>query len=83
MKEAEWLRNKSVPTFEEYMKNGYVSFALGPIILPTLYFVGPKLSEDIIRHPECQDLYKLVSTCGRLLNDIQGYEVSFSIQSNF
>lgn len=74
MKEAEWLRNKSVPTLDGYMRNGYVSFALGPIILPALYFVGPKLSEDIVRDPEYHNLYELVSTCGRLLNDTQSFE---------
>lgn len=74
MKEAEWLRNKSVPTMDEYMTNGYISFALGPIILPALYFVRPELSEEIIRDPEYHNLYKLVSTCGRLLNDIQGFK---------
>ncbi|KAK6914506.1 Terpene synthase, metal-binding domain [Dillenia turbinata] len=46
-REAEWARDKVVPPMEEYMENGYVSFALGPIVLPTLYLVGPKLSEDI------------------------------------
>ncbi|XP_020277318.1 ent-kaur-16-ene synthase, chloroplastic isoform X2 [Asparagus officinalis] len=74
IKEAEWLMNKSVPSLDDYMENGYVSFALGPIILPALYFVGPKLSEDVIRDPEYHNLYKLVSTCGRLLNDVQGFE---------
>nr|CAD1840323.1 unnamed protein product [Ananas comosus var. bracteatus] len=74
MNEAEWLRNKTVPTIEQYMENGFVSFALGPIILPALYFVGPKLSEEAIADPECHEMFRLVSTCGRLLNDLQGYE---------
>lgn len=74
MKEAEWVRTKTVPTVDEYMANGYVSFALGPIILPALYFVGPELSVDAISDPEYHDLYKLVSSCGRLLNDVQGFE---------
>jgi len=74
MKEAEWLWNESVPTLDEYMENGYVSFALGPIILPALYFVGPKLSEGVIRDLEYHTLFRLVSTCGRLLNDVQGFE---------
>ncbi|KAH7654576.1 Ent-kaurene synthase protein [Dioscorea alata] len=74
MEEAEWLRNNAVPTLDEYMENGYVSFALGPIILPALYFVGPKLSEDVVQDPEYQNLFRLVSTCGRLLNDIHSFE---------
>ncbi|XP_073001486.1 ent-kaur-16-ene synthase, chloroplastic isoform X7 [Typha latifolia] len=74
MNEVEWLRNKSVPSLEQYMTNGYISFALGPIILPALYFVGPKLSEEVIRDSDYNNMFKLVSTCGRLLNDIQGFE---------
>ncbi|KAH9646273.1 Ent-kaur-16-ene synthase [Citrus sinensis] len=73
-KEAKCLRNKSVPTLDEYMENAYASFALGPIIFPAVYFVGPKLSEEVVRDPEFHNLYKLVSTCGRLLNDIQGFK---------
>ncbi|KAK6930393.1 Terpene synthase, metal-binding domain [Dillenia turbinata] len=73
-KEAEWVRDKVVPPMDEYMENGYVSLALGPIVLPTLYLVGPRLSEEIVASPEYHRLYKLMSTCGRLLNDIQTYE---------
>ncbi|KAF3339808.1 ent-kaur-16-ene synthase [Carex littledalei] len=73
MTESKWQRNKSIPTVEEYMANGTVSFALGPIILPALYFVGPKITEEIIKHDEYDHLFRLVSTCGRLLNDIRGF----------
>lgn len=75
LKEAEWLRNKSVPTVDEYMENAYISFALGPIVLPAVYLVGPKLPEESVRHLEFHNLYKLMSTSGRLLNDIRGFEV--------
>ncbi|KAA8527206.1 hypothetical protein F0562_008565 [Nyssa sinensis] len=74
LREAEWVRNKSVPTIDEYMTNGYVSFALGPIVLPALYFVGPKLSEEVVSNPECHNLFKIMSTCGRLLNDIHSFK---------
>ena len=76
LKEAQWLKYKALPTIDEYMKNGYISFALGPIVLPALYFVGPKLSEDVARHPEIHYLYKLMSTSGRLLNDIHSFKVT-------
>ena len=76
LKEAEWTQSMSAPTLDEYMANAYVSFALGPIILPALYFIGPKLPKDAVKHSDVQNLYKLVSTCGRLLNDTQGFEVS-------
>ncbi|KAK4355062.1 hypothetical protein RND71_024033 [Anisodus tanguticus] len=73
LREAEWARDMSVPTLDEYMANGYVSFALGPIVLPALYFVGPKLPDDVVQHPEYHSLFKLMSTCGRLLNDIRSF----------
>ncbi|XP_007022741.2 PREDICTED: ent-kaur-16-ene synthase, chloroplastic isoform X1 [Theobroma cacao] len=74
LQEAQWLKNKSVPTMDEYMTNGYVSFALGPVILPALYLVGPSLSEGVVKSPEYNLLFKLVSTCGRLLNDIHSFK---------
>ncbi|KAF5477229.1 hypothetical protein F2P56_003892 [Juglans regia] len=74
LREAEWLRDKSVPTMDDYMKNGYVSFALGPIVLPTLYLVGPKLSGKVVQDPEIRHLYELMSTFGRLLNDIRSFK---------
>jgi hypothetical protein len=75
LKEAEWLRDKSVPTMDEYMTNGCISFGLGPIVLSALYFVGPKLSEEVVRAPEIYHLFELMSTCARLLNDIQSFKV--------
>ncbi|CAN4103790.1 unnamed protein product [Withania somnifera] len=74
LREAEWARDISVPTLDEYMANGYVSFALGPIVLPALYVVGPKLLDDVVQHPDYHSLFKLMSTCGRLLNDIRSFE---------
>lgn len=78
MREAEWFRNKELPKTEEYMENAYISMALGPIVLPALYFVGPKLSAEIVKSPEIQNLFKIMSTCGRLLNDIRTFKVDAS-----
>lgn len=36
----------------EYMENGYVSVALGPIVLPALYFIGTNLSKDVVESSE-------------------------------
>ncbi|GKD15230.1 Ent-kaur-16-ene synthase, chloroplastic-like protein [Tanacetum coccineum] len=77
MREAIWTRDACVPTINEYMENAYVSFALGPIVLPALYFTGPKLSEEIVQSSEYHHLFKLISTQGRLLNDIQGFKREF------
>ncbi|KAL5100684.1 hypothetical protein RYX36_005011 [Vicia faba] len=69
--EAEWSRTKAIPTMDDYMQAAYVSFALGPVVIPALYLVGPKLSDDIAETQELNHLLKITSTCGRLLNDIQ------------
>lgn len=74
MREAIWARDGSIPTINEYMENGYVSFALGPIVLPTLYFVGAKLSEEIVQSSEYHKLFELMSTRGRLMNDIHSFK---------
>ncbi|MBA0823191.1 hypothetical protein Goarm_019938 [Gossypium armourianum] len=74
LQEAQWSKEKAVPTVEEYMRNGYISFALGPIILPALYFVGPRLSEAVVKSGEYSLLFRHVSTCGRLLNDIHSFK---------
>ncbi|THG14791.1 hypothetical protein TEA_007778 [Camellia sinensis var. sinensis] len=74
LREAKWVSDKSVPTRDAYMTNGFVSFALGPIVLPALYLVGPVLSEEVVCSSEYQNLYKVMSTFGRLLNDIHSFE---------
>ncbi|KAI3498201.1 hypothetical protein L1887_33970 [Cichorium endivia] len=74
LKEAIWAIDGSVPTINEYIENGYVSFALGPIVLLSIYFVGPKLSEEIVQSSEYHKLFELMSTHGRLLNDIRTFK---------
>ena len=71
MTEVEWRESGYVPTPEEYMENAVVTFALGPIVLPALYFVGPKISDSATRDADYIELFRLMSTCGRLLNDVQ------------
>ncbi|RLM65650.1 acyclic sesquiterpene synthase-like isoform X2 [Panicum miliaceum] len=78
MTEVEWRINKYVPTAEEYITNAALTFALGPIVLPALYFVGPKIPESAVKNPEYNELFRLMSTCGRLLNDVQTYEREYS-----
>ncbi|KAK7243760.1 hypothetical protein RIF29_38571 [Crotalaria pallida] len=73
-REAQWSRTNTVPTIDEYMQNACISFGLGPIVLPALYLVGPKLSNDDTENHELDCLYELMSTGGRLLNDIQTFK---------
>ncbi|XP_028755308.1 ent-kaur-16-ene synthase, chloroplastic-like [Neltuma alba] len=74
LKEAEWCRNKCVPGIEEYERNGIISMALGPIIIPVMYLIGPKLSQSVIESDEYNYLFELVSIYGRYLNDVNGYQ---------
>ncbi|XP_051218982.1 ent-kaur-16-ene synthase, chloroplastic-like isoform X2 [Lolium perenne] len=74
MTETKWRMRRYVPTIEEYMSNAVVSFALGPIVLTSLYFVEKRLFGSIVNDYEYNALFRLMSTCGRLLNDLQGFE---------
>ncbi|XBJ04013.1 hypothetical protein VPH35_023039 [Triticum aestivum] len=74
MSEAEWRMRQYVPTIEQYMSNAVVSFTLGPTVLTSLYFIGEKISDCVVNDQEYKELFRLMSTCGRLLNDIQGLE---------
>ncbi|KAK3143741.1 hypothetical protein QOZ80_4AG0304360 [Eleusine coracana subsp. coracana] len=78
MTEVEWRMSNYVPSTEEYITNAALTFALGPIVLPALYLVGPKIPESVVRGPEYNELFRLMSTCGRLMNDIQGYEREYT-----
>ncbi|CAN0923823.1 Ent-kaur-16-ene synthase, chloroplastic, partial [Linum grandiflorum] len=49
LEEAEWSRTNTLPSLDEYMRNGYVSFALGPIVIPSLYMVGPQLADEVAK----------------------------------
>ncbi|CAL1399989.1 unnamed protein product [Linum trigynum] len=63
-------RDKIIPTMEEYIATGYVSVALGPVILVPMYFLGCNLSEEAMRSKEYDDLFMNVSVIARLLNDL-------------
>jgi ent-kaurene synthase len=44
-------------------------------VLPALYFVGQEVLEQAVKDEEYDKLFRLMSTCGRLLNDCQSFEV--------
>ncbi|XP_028799725.1 ent-kaur-16-ene synthase, chloroplastic-like [Neltuma alba] len=74
LKEAEWRRSKRVPSIEEYERNGIISMALGPTLIPLLYLIGPKLPQAVIESDEYNCLFEVASLYGRYLNDINGYQ---------
>nr|CAE05202.3 OSJNBa0070C17.9 [Oryza sativa Japonica Group] len=41
---------------------------------PHCILLGPKMPDSVIRSQECSELFRLMSKCGRLLNDVQSYE---------
>ncbi|KAG2621139.1 hypothetical protein PVAP13_3NG220889 [Panicum virgatum] len=74
MVEAEWRMSGHTPSMDEYMAVAEPSYALGTTVLTFLYFVGPELSEDVVRGSEYGELFRHINICGRLLNDLQSYE---------
>jgi hypothetical protein len=74
MPEAEWRMSGRVPSVEEYLPIGEVSFAIGPIVPMAAYLVGPELPEDVVGSAEYEEMLSLVNLSGRLLNDLQTYE---------
>ncbi|OEL35632.1 Ent-pimara-8(14),15-diene synthase [Dichanthelium oligosanthes] len=74
MSEAEWRMSGNLPSsMEEYMVAGEPSIGLGPIVLPSLYLVGPELPEDVVRGTEYGEMSRHMNICGRLLNDLRTY----------
>ncbi|KAK1412196.1 hypothetical protein QVD17_33234 [Tagetes erecta] len=72
--EAKWARYNVVPTMNEYIETSCVSFTLCTFVLPALYFIGPKLSEDVVHSSEYNTLYEIMSIHGRLINDIRSFK---------
>ncbi|CAN0856808.1 Acyclic sesquiterpene synthase [Linum grandiflorum] len=56
-----------------------ITVGLGPIILPFLYLLGPKLPDEVVRGPEVGNLFNTMSVYGRLLND----RISIDVSSSF
>ncbi|TKW28451.2 hypothetical protein SEVIR_3G324300v4 [Setaria viridis] len=74
MAEAEWRMTGHVPSMEEYMAVALPSFVLGPIVPVSAYLVGTELPEAAVRCPEYGELFRHMSVCGRLVNDLRSYE---------
>ncbi|CAL1371739.1 unnamed protein product [Linum trigynum] len=74
LKEAEWSKTNTIPTLEEYSTNATITLGVGAFLVPALYLAGQKLSEEVVKGPKFQKLFRETSNCGRLLNDSRGYE---------
>lgn len=76
LQEAEWSKKDYTPSIDEYLRVAGISTAVQTIVLPSLYFVGPIISEEMIHHPDYIKIAELVMISARLLNDLQTYEVN-------
>ncbi|RWR96468.1 diterpene geranyllinalool synthase [Cinnamomum micranthum f. kanehirae] len=74
VQEAEWGRKDYTPSIDEYIKVATVSVAAQTAVIPSLYLVGPSISEEIIHHPDYKKIVELLMISTRLLNDLQSYQ---------
>ncbi|MCO5601744.1 hypothetical protein L7F22_055869 [Adiantum nelumboides] len=72
--EAQWRFSNHRPALTDYINNGKDSIALKPIVQPTLFFLGERLSQQDLLDEEYSHIMGLVDTIGRLNNDIQGFK---------
>lgn len=76
LQEAEWSKKDYKPSIDEYLRVAGISTAVQTTVLPSLYFVGPIISEEMIHHPDYIKIAELVMISARLLNDLETYQVN-------
>ncbi|KAL2623627.1 hypothetical protein R1flu_003832 [Riccia fluitans] len=74
MTEAEWAVSGYIPSSDEYIETAHISFALGPIVPLSVFFLGEVISDEELESQEYWDLFRTVATFGRLLNDSRTYQ---------
>ncbi|XP_059315896.1 cis-abienol synthase, chloroplastic-like, partial [Lycium ferocissimum] len=72
--ELDWWRSQTTPSIEEYLSVASVTISVRCVVLTTQYFVGPKLSKDVLQSCEMSALCNCTMMVGRLLNDLQSYK---------
>lgn len=75
LQEAEWSRKDYRPLIDEYLRVATVSTAAQTVVIPSLYLVGPSISEEMIHHPDYTKIVELLMISARLLNDLRSYQV--------
>ncbi|XP_021732097.1 tricyclene synthase EBOS, chloroplastic-like [Chenopodium quinoa] len=69
--EAKWLQNNQIPTFEEYLNNGWVSVSGVVALTHVFFFVSPEITPEALH---ClrnnHDILRLPSMVFRLSNDL-------------
>ncbi|MCD9559424.1 synthase [Datura stramonium] len=70
----EWWTSKTRPSIEEYLHVTCVTFGSRLIPLTTQYYLGIKLSKDLLESDEICGLCNCTGIVMRLLNDLQTYK---------
>nr|AFJ67808.1 santalene and bergamotene synthase-like protein [Solanum habrochaites] len=71
MERVEWFSGKTIPSIEEYLYVTSITFGARLIPLTTQYFLGIKISEDILESDEIYGLCNCTGRVLRILNDLQ------------
>ncbi|GAB4847139.1 hypothetical protein Ancab_026150 [Ancistrocladus abbreviatus] len=75
MQEASWLNSKYIPTYDDYVRNGIVSFGTTVGLIKIYLGMGPVATEEACRW--ARKLPTAVRAAGlifRLLDDVAGYK---------
>nr|AEP82779.1 terpene synthase [Solanum lycopersicum] len=70
----EWWTSKTIPSIEEYLYVTSITFGSRLIPLTTQYFLGIKISKDLLESDEIYGLCNCTGIVMRLLNDLQTYK---------
>ena len=83
MKEAKWISSGYLPTFEEYLDNGKISFGSRIATLKTILTLGDPLPHHILQEIDFPSKFNdLVCAILRLKGDTRCYKVLFYIKWN-
>ncbi|XP_047323854.1 (E,E)-geranyllinalool synthase-like [Impatiens glandulifera] len=74
MKEATWSKMGYVPSMDEYLETGTISFAMNTMILPGACFLTPGYPSNMLDPSNYEHITNLLMGATRLLNDVQGYQ---------
>ncbi|KAH0644057.1 hypothetical protein KY289_035031 [Solanum tuberosum] len=72
----EWWTSKTIPSIAEYLYVTSITFGSRLISLTTQYYLGIKISKDILESDEIYGLWNCSGRVMRLLNDLQASKIN-------
>eukprot|EP01018_Ginkgo_biloba_P025683 Gb_08211 [translate_table: standard] len=76
LQEAEWIADEYVPTMEEYIDDGIISFGLGLLTLHGMLLWNQPLTDHILREIDMPSrFHRLVGLTARLRGDCKGFRI--------